>query len=493
MRRQAARLLAYHRAPGEEGERLLAALLEDAEPSVRREAVRAAGQAKARGVVPMLLDRLGSEEDGEAGEALERFGSDLHPSLLEHLADADTPLDARRRLPRILVPGATQETVEGLVRLLPELDPGLRYEALKALDRLRRDREGLEFEEYDIEPLLEREEREAFLWAVRERGIGDGLDGGWPIGVRFLYRALAQRRWEALERASRLLGLRFSLDDLHAAFTALASSDDVTRQRGFELLESTLPLRHRERLAPLMDPDRSLDEVVEAARDRHGFDPPAIANGLGALEREDPWVAALVRAAAGPGPVDDGGDPKECGRRGRIPATALPGLESRTERPVRKDEIMNIVERAELLGRTEIFENLRTEDLAEVATLTEERTHRVGEILFEEGASGTELYVVVEGKLEAQRGDRLLFTAERSETVGDLSLLDGLPRNYRAVVVEGARLLVLPREAFYALAARRFRIARDVLTHLARVIRALNARAAEGEPLPRATVGSGSD
>lgn len=154
---------------------------------------------------------------------------------------------------------------------------------------------------------------------------------------------------------------------------------------------------------------------------------------------------------------------------------------------------MNIVERAELLGRTEIFENLRTEDLAEVATLTEERTHRVGEILFEEGASGTELYVVVEGKLEAQRGDRLLFTAERSETVGDLSLLDGLPRNYRAVVVEGARLLVLPREAFYALAARRFRIARDVLTHLARVIRALNARAAEGEPLPRATVGSGSD
>ncbi len=88
---------------------------------------------------------------------------------------------------------------------------------------------------------------------------------------------------------------------------------------------------------------------------------------------------------------------------------------------------MVIVERAEVLRHTELFSNLRMEDLAGLAALVEEHEYSNQEVLFDEGEVGHELFIIVEGRVEAVKADRTLFTADPGRTVGDLSLLDGLP------------------------------------------------------------------
>ncbi len=59
---------------------------------------------------------------------------------------------------------------------------------------------------------------------------------------------------------------------------------------------------------------------------------------------------------------------------------------------------MEIVERAEVLRRTELFSNLRIEDLAGLATLVEEREYSDQEVLFDEGRSD-------EGSSSSSRGE----------------------------------------------------------------------------------------
>ncbi len=135
---------------------------------------------------------------------------------------------------------------------------------------------------------------------------------------------------------------------------------------------------------------------------------------------------------------------------------------------------MVIVERAEVLRHTELFSSLRMEDLAGLAALVEEREYSDQEVLFDEGAVGRKLFIIVEGQVEAVKADRTLFTADPGQTVGDLSLLDGLPTNYRAVAVKPTRTLILGCEDFYNLLDERSRVQRAVLTHMAGVVRRLN-------------------
>ncbi len=142
------------------------------------------------------------------------------------------------------------------------------------------------------------------------------------------------------------------------------------------------------------------------------------------------------------------------------------------------------IEKAELLQRTDLFRRLRTKDQAVVAALTDEREYPEGYVIYREGEASTELYIVVEGLIEARQGDRVLFTAQAGETVGDLALLDGLPRDYDAVVVGAARVLALPQEAFFNLLEERFQIVRDVLAHITSVVRKMNRDYHVADPCP---------
>jgi CRP-like cAMP-binding protein len=81
-------------------------------------------------------------------------------------------------------------------------------------------------------------------------------------------------------------------------------------------------------------------------------------------------------------------------------------------------------------------------------------------VLFDEREVGHELFIIVEGRVEAVKAERTLFTADPGRTVGDLSLLDGLPTSYRTVAVKPTRRLVLGCEDFCNLLDERSRARR---------------------------------
>lgn len=132
---------------------------------------------------------------------------------------------------------------------------------------------------------------------------------------------------------------------------------------------------------------------------------------------------------------------------------------------------MEITERAEILRETELFADLRTEVLAGLAALMDERRYGGGDEVFSEGDLSAQLYVVADGAVEARQGGRVAFMAGTGESVGSLSLLDSEARHYTAVCVEPSRLLVLDQQDFFRLLEEEFGVVQAVLAHLAGEVR----------------------
>ena len=87
-----------------------------------------------------------------------------------------------------------------------------------------------------------------------------------------------------------------------------------------------------------------------------------------------------------------------------------------------------------LLRSIPIFEGLAEDDLRHLAALTVSRRYKAGEIIFNQGDSGTEMYIVAEGHVnihlpgEASRRVSLKDIA-RGEYFGELALFDDKPRS----------------------------------------------------------------
>jgi len=451
--------------------------------------MRAVGSGGSPRLVPVLLDRLGDPAyRGAARKALEAYGARVHPLFLDRLEDEATAPATRATLPGLLVPDAEQDSVDRLTGLLPDLGPAARYEALKALNKLRRNRADLDFDGFDPEALVREEVDRAYRATLRldALGCGDGEMGRAPgsddapePGDRLLCRTLTQRRREAVERAFRALALGGGAEELYAGFTALGSPEDLTRQRGFELVDTVVPVRFRRDFDPLINPDAEWKRVVEAGRDRLGRreGEEGRERVLEALEAaDDLWLALLARHRRGSDGLPPGRGAAEL--EDRMQAESL--LAESTHLRCEEADVMEVVERADYLGRAKIFNDLRTEDLAGIAALVEERRFDADRVLFEEGEAGGTLFVVTEGRIRAEKAGRTLFEAGPGRSVGSLSLLDGMPTNYRATAREPTRTLVLTRTEFTAILEERKRVAESVIGYLTGVVRGLNEGPEEG-------------
>ncbi len=461
----AARLLVEADLASERGRRVMELLLDDPDDSVRHAALQAAAQSRRGDFLPLLVDRLEVPRDRNAAvRALQRRAPEIRDLLLEKLRDADAPLQQRLSIPKILRETADQETVDALVDVLSGEDESaqVRFEILKTLGKLRRDRSDLDFEGYDVDALSEREAREAYLWARRLRVVA-----GEPPDATFLGRILEQRMEEAAERAFRVLGLRHDLADLEAAFVALRSDDDLMRQRGFELVENALPRRERDLFDPLLNPERSWKERAAAAEERFGAPEESREEILEALAGEDALsVSTLARVELTGEPVEGVLTPEEL-REAMASRISLVLDEPYIEEAVR---IMDILDRADVLRKTDVFRELRGEELAGIAALMDEVRAEEGDPVGTEGSTG-QLVVVVRGRAVVRRGERVLHDAGPGEVLVAPGFLDGRPADSESVAVEDSVLLTLPRPAFQRLLEERFTVVRGLLAHLAAVLR----------------------
>src|SRR5215831_9029769 len=75
------------------------------------------------------------------------------------------------------------------------------------------------------------------------------------------------------------------------------------------------------------------------------------------------------------------------------------------------------------------------------------RDYRAGDVLFEEGDPGEEMFVLQSGAVQISKivngEERPLATIGRGEFVGEMAILNGKPRTATAIALEDTRALVI--------------------------------------------------
>jgi CRP-like cAMP-binding protein len=106
-----------------------------------------------------------------------------------------------------------------------------------------------------------------------------------------------------------------------------------------------------------------------------------------------------------------------------------------------------------------------------------------GLYLFREGDSGTEMFVIQQGEVRITKraGDREihLATLHRGDFLGEMALLEGLPRDADAQAVGETRVLSIGQGGLLMRIRRDPTFALELLNRLSGRVRELNSRVAE--------------
>jgi CRP-like cAMP-binding protein len=117
-----------------------------------------------------------------------------------------------------------------------------------------------------------------------------------------------------------------------------------------------------------------------------------------------------------------------------------------------------------------------------------------GQYLFREGDSGTEMFVIQEGQVRitkrAEGGELHLGTLTRGDFLGEMALLEGMPRDADARAVGPTRVLSIGQGGLLMRIRRDPTFALELLNCMSGRVRDLNARLAE-LVVPSSSGGSG--
>ncbi|HEX2731880.1 MAG TPA: cyclic nucleotide-binding domain-containing protein [Polyangiaceae bacterium] len=112
-----------------------------------------------------------------------------------------------------------------------------------------------------------------------------------------------------------------------------------------------------------------------------------------------------------------------------------------------------------------------------------ERDYQDAEVICREGETSAEMFVIQSGRVrifkQSQRGRVELAMLERGNFFGEMSLLEGLPRDASAESVGPTRVLVMNTGALLVRLRRDPTFAFELLHRLSGRVRALNARLLE--------------
>jgi CRP/FNR family cyclic AMP-dependent transcriptional regulator len=139
-----------------------------------------------------------------------------------------------------------------------------------------------------------------------------------------------------------------------------------------------------------------------------------------------------------------------------------------------------------ILKQADIFYELTNTQLELVASICEERTFQLDELVFAENTTGDELYVIAEGEVDIQvdprvigqtgSGPQTIATLRRGQSFGEVALVDQGVRSASARCTRhNTRLLIIPRDKLMLLCDTYpqlgYRLMRNLAADLAMKIR----------------------
>ncbi len=416
---------------------LLVPLISDPDPAVAGEALcslKAIGEFDVL-FVPPLIALLGDRRHkATAREILVGYGEPVLDTLAYFLRDPDEDMWVRRHLPATLARIPAQKSMNALVDALAEQDGFLRFKAVAAIERLRRDRPELTVPREPIEKLALREGYRSLTYLSLRYNLGEGAkrpaDG-------LLMRALGEKTTRAIDRIFRLLGFVYSATDIAAARHALEHGDSRARARSLEFLDNTLTGALRQRLMPVLE-DAPIEEKVRTAnvvlRTRLRDEQQTL---LQLINDDDPVVASLAiddARAHGVWALEQDIEHVLAHRDPRdwfvfeAASWALAERRMPTER-VRQLwlEPLPAALIAGRLSRLPIFASVPVDELFRLAGAGRQSRHETGRVLGRVGVVPEGLKVLLDGQAEATSGDGRSRPLVAPATIGFEEFLQNRP------------------------------------------------------------------
>jgi CRP/FNR family transcriptional regulator, cyclic AMP receptor protein len=137
-----------------------------------------------------------------------------------------------------------------------------------------------------------------------------------------------------------------------------------------------------------------------------------------------------------------------------------------------------------ILRRLPILRGISDESVAQLATSAHVASVPRGQVLFVEGEPSDRLFIVLAGRVRifrtgADGAELVLSYSTVGQSIGELSVIDELPRSASAAVMERARLISVPTGRMREALVRHPEAMLAVATELARTVRRLTGAAAD--------------
>jgi ATP/ADP translocase/HEAT repeat protein/CRP-like cAMP-binding protein len=386
---------------------LLVPLLYDREVAVVAKAIRS---ARAMGVsdglfVPGLLSLLGDRAlKAEAREALVGYGEDVVPLLAHALGDKREHIWIRRHIPITLALIGTAHAMDALVASLDEPDGFLRFKAITAIEKLRRDHPSIGCPRHVLEAAVVKETSRYYNGlTLQQNFLRHALDADESL----LAQALADKLRRSVDRVYRLLGLIYHVDDVAAARYTIEQGESRRRAAAVEYLDNLLGGVVRRRVMPILD-DTPLAEKVRYANVVLKSRPRDLEDTLAQLVYDDdPVIAAsaihFVGAAAWS--LADDLDYVIAHRPSEDAFVLEAALWAQTARRTGlPHESFPVVELVDRIRVTPLFASLSIDELFRVAGAGQEVRHQAGREPYRAGQAAQEVFFLLEGSVETSGG-----------------------------------------------------------------------------------------
>lgn len=129
------------------------------------------------------------------------------------------------------------------------------------------------------------------------------------------------------------------------------------------------------------------------------------------------------------------------------------------------------------LAGVPLFSACSKKDLQRIARASDEVDVKAGRVLVDQGRTGHEFFLVLDGNASVKRNDRKVATLGPGQYFGELSLLDRGPRSASVVADTDMTVLVLGQREFSAVLDDVPEMAHKLLASMARRLREADAKA----------------
>jgi HEAT repeat protein len=319
----------------------------------------------------------------------------------------------------------------------------------------------------------------------------------------FLNGLLQEQAAQLLDRIFWLLGAIYGEEDTATMRRSLLSPDPRKRANALESLEATGSHRLAELIVPLFTAP-SLDDLIQIAQDKCGWQVPSVWDALQALwpalrdravetplESSEMLTAAGMLAALDAVPIATQSSAAleriklavetELHSEQSLPRETA-GLALRRLTGDKERAMLTVIEKVVFLKQVPLFGDLTAGDLRPIAEVTDEAAFEPGQLIITEGEPGDTLYLIVSGKVAVQHRRRAAVEQTLTELAalgpreyfGEMALFDEGPSSADVVALLPTQVLRVRRAPLYALLERQPALTLGLLRVLSRRLRQAN-------------------